>query len=136
MFRPLTATESKKSTAAKREANKILRRGTELSRAYEAATLGEARPIEGRPVIVSIQGRRMYVDYSKLRKIATTFRRSWRYTMADIKRLGGYDQKTILFLSYRNDWSPAKGSLEMYELPEYQRELLRDLPIIEVQQRG
>jgi len=117
--------------------------------------LEKLRPIAGNPIILFVGGQTMMVDYNRLKKIDRTlsWKKGWRYTKVRIQQehqqtwpnqityLSDENDtsiatKPVLHLTYVNALSGVGGGLEMYELPNYQRELLTDLPVIEVQQRG
>lgn len=150
-------------TPQRREINKQikeLRKSSALGKYTKMAELEneleKLRPITGNPIMLFVGGQTMMVDYNRLKKIDRTlpWKKGWRYTKVRIQQErqqtwpnqiaylsrenddASIATKPVLHLTYVNVLSGVGGSLEMYELPNYQRELLTDLPVIEVCQRG
>ncbi|EHB65244.1 hypothetical protein [Paenibacillus lactis] len=116
-MRPLTAEEKALSKAAKQRANKQL----------QAQRL---RGVKGDPVVLEINGNPITLNYEMLRRFIRTLKnRRWNISMDTWSG----PQPVLIILHYVNSRSNDRGFIELYELPPYQKELLTDLPVIEIE---
>ncbi len=140
-MRPLTSEEKARCTNARKRANKALREqrraiGVKLRDLPESSRIGEVllfefesiRDIKGYPVTVSLNGNEMVLNYELLR----CFDRSLKNRIKSIKIVWRDNCPVLLIDHHTRYWSKDVGSIELYELPAYQRELLTDLPIVEI----
>ncbi len=137
-MRPLTIEEKAKSTAAKQRANDVLHQrrrdiGREL-RSLSAITRSLRRSellreferlkdVTGQPVLLRVGDSSITLDYSVVRRLT----RNMRNWSAQILQ---FDERKHLTIRYEN--ARSKGATALYELPQYRRELLKDLPVIAI----
>lgn len=116
-MRPLTVQEKAQSQVAKQRVNKAL--------IADRAKLGDSiRLLKGSPCTVRLDGREIILDYELLRGMLR--RLKGRRVDMRIK-----DMFTLIIL--HNDlWGRSKGEIELKQLPDYQREHLTELPVIEL----
>lgn len=128
-MRALTIEEKAQSKAARKIANKALadaRKKTGSSYVWDQ----HYRMIKGSPATVRLVGGEITLNYELLRGML----RKLKDRRVDIRFMnaylrGGSDSLAI----YHSDlWSFGKGEIELFNLPDYQRILLSDLPIIEI----
>ncbi len=81
--------------------------------------LDELRIVTGQPVYVSIGGETVCLNYELLEKLYRSLKRFSHRTMR-------VQQGVSLTVEYQT------GMVELYELPPYQVELLKGLPVIEL----
>ncbi|WP_028988045.1 hypothetical protein [Thermicanus aegyptius] len=94
-----------------------------------AKNLEQLKPIKGRPVIVDVDGDRIYLDYDLLKKLDRNLNpRIWHRTVCVARTF----EKAYLIIHYHRD--EHYGDIELYELPSYQIELLGDLPIVDMKE--
>lgn len=116
-LRPLTKEEKGKSQAAKKRANKSLT----ADRAKHGYAL---RLLKGSPAIVLLEGRGIVINYDLLRGMHQRLKR--RHVTMRI------ENQILIIVHHATLWGRDKGSIELYELPDYQRLHLTDLPIIDL----
>lgn len=139
-MRPLTEAERRKSVAAKQAANVVIRAERRKLAAeiewmqrralsgwqYKEKELNRLQPVTGLPVLLSSGDKVVCVDYEKLRKLISKLKPQ------DWSREFSLTQGAI-GCRYENRWAPdRRGRFELYELPQHQRMLLHDLPVIEL----
>ncbi|WP_342440001.1 hypothetical protein NSS79_15345 [Paenibacillus sp. FSL L8-0436] len=115
-MRPLTLEEKAQSQAAKKRANKALT----ADRAKRGYTI---RLLKGSPVIVRLDGREINLDYELLRGMLQRLKG---------RRVNISSTLTYVMIIHSDPWSRNKGEIVLNQLPDYQREHLTDLPIIEL----
>lgn len=140
-LRALTTDEVAQIKTAKHEANQVLTdRRKELSfRIKKLRKFGHQdvrqlekeresiRIVTGSPVVIAVDGDSMFIDYELLKKFDRMLDpRNWQRSF-QMKRILG---KPILTIQYQKN--KQSGVLELYELPAYQTELLKNLPVVEV----
>ncbi|KZS48106.1 hypothetical protein AWU65_20330 [Paenibacillus glucanolyticus] len=121
-MRPLTLDEKALSKAAKQRANKQLQ--------AQRRKIGvRIRDVKGEPVILEIEGRSITLNYEMLRRFIRSLKnRHWNMSL-DIST-----GSSVLVISHHIDlWSKDRGYIELYDLPAYQKELLTELPVIEIE---
>lgn len=137
-FRKLTDAELQQIRKAKEKANKAIKkqrrqikeemkRSTQYGEKLLQGDLDSHKLIKEWPVELRTYNGRILVNYSLLLKIGTSLRRSGF--------LEGYvgienGDFTSLVIKYWN--SHMDGQLEIYELPTYQRAVLKDLPVVDI----
>ncbi|PJN53642.1 hypothetical protein PAEVO_03620 [Paenibacillus sp. GM2FR] len=122
-MRPLTAEEKSLSKAAKQRANKQLQ-------AQRRKVGVRIRDVKGDPVILEINGSSITLNYEMLRRFIHSLKnRRWNISMDTWSG----PQPVLIILHYVNSRSKDRGFIELYELPPYQKELLTDLPVIEIE---
>ncbi|MNW27547.1 hypothetical protein D3C74_43440 [compost metagenome] len=141
-MRPLTPAEKAASLLARKEANTKLNEqrkaiGAELIRASCSGTrrkalsagLATLSDIKGFPVTLRLEGKEIVIDYELLRRMYRTMKgkQLWIYLVEEISLVGW----RYLTLKY-SDGRGNSGKLDLYELPDHKRELLKDLPVIEI----
>lgn len=120
-MRPLTAEEKARSKEARKWANKVLskRRRTSGERLLD---------VKGLPAVLKINDQEITMDYELFhRMIRKLKKRHW--TMKMIQSPGG---RSLIITHYAEVTGKDRGTVEFYELPAFQRELLKDLPIVAI----
>ncbi|MEK4980836.1 hypothetical protein [Bacillus sp. FSL K6-6540] len=148
-MRPLTAEEKALSKAAKQRANKQLqlkRReiASKLKVVRELYGFGQSaaerreklllqfdmlKDVKGDPVILQMVGGSITLNYEMLRRFIRSLKnRHWNMSL---------DTSTgfpVLIITHHiNLWGKDRGYVELYDLPPHQKELLTDLPVIEIE---
>lgn len=148
-MRPLTPEEKALSKAAKQRANRQLQaQRREIGvRIREIASTPDMEPValrrkaallarfegirdvKGDPVVLEIDGNSITLNYEMLRRFIRSLKnRHWNMKL-DIST-----GSPVLIITHHIDlWSKDRGFIELYELPPYQKELLTDLPVIEIE---
>ncbi|MNV77652.1 hypothetical protein D3C71_1710940 [compost metagenome] len=118
-MRPLTVQEKDQSQTSKQRANKALT----ANRAKHGYAI---RLLKGSPCIVRLDGQDIVLDYELLRGML----RRLKGRRVDMRMRDPFNPYMIIL---HNDlWGRGKGEIELKQLPDYQREHLNDLPIIEL----
>ncbi|GEM_PF-6248443 len=122
-MRPLTLEEKTQSQSAKKRANKALT----ADRAKIGYTI---RNLKGSPVIVRLDGEEITLDYELLRGML----RRLKGRCIDMRVLNPYllGGSYALAIYHSAPGSRSKGEIELYQVPDYQRMHLSDLPIIQL----
>ncbi|MBX4145946.1 hypothetical protein [Paenibacillus lautus] len=150
-MRPLTGEEKALSKAAKQRANKQLQaqrreigvRIKEIENtpdpeypvahqrqtAVLAAEFESIRDVKGDPVILQMVGVSITLNYEMLRRFIRSLKnRQWNMS------LDASTGSSVLIITHHiNLWGKDRGYVELYDLPLYQKELLTDLPVIEIE---
>lgn len=139
-MRPLTIEEKARSQAARKRANSVL--GAEwkkIDKQYRAAVKAKAdvlrtenllrqmraiHDIKGSPVIVRLDGEEIVLNYELLQG----YRRKLKRRQVNMR----IEDKMLIITHHLTLWGGDKGYIELYELPNYQRLLLTDLPTIDL----
>ncbi|WP_068779643.1 hypothetical protein [Paenibacillus sp. GM2] len=120
-MRPLTAEEKARSKEARKWANKVLRK--------RRRTSGERLlDVKGLPAILKINDLEIVIDYELFQRYLRKLKKR-HWTMKMTQSSGG---RSLIINHYVDVLSKDRGSIELYELPGSQRELLKDLPIVEI----
>jgi len=120
-MRPLTAEEKARSKEARKWANKVLskRRRTSGERILD---------VKGQPVVLKINDLEITIDYELFQKYIRKLKnRRWIMHIEKTIR-----KRSLIINHYVDVMSKDRGAVELYELPAYQRELLKNLPIVEI----
>lgn len=136
-LRPLTVKEKLKIRAVKEQANKDIAESRKLIRqqlqevrkgpgSYARSSwindlndrLDKLKRITGQPVIVEIEGNSITVNYGTLSKLFSSLRRSKKMV------------ECIHVLPGKLKVSWGSGVFELVELPQYQKDSMRNLPVI------
>jgi len=88
--------------------------------------LEKTQPVIGHPVIITVGDQHLFMNYDLLKKFERSFNRGDLWTN-DLKIEGN-----SLIIKYKN--FPNRGTVELYELPAYQVELLTGLPSIDLKE--
>ncbi|OMD93002.1 hypothetical protein BSK49_01055 [Paenibacillus odorifer] len=116
---PLSLEEKSKSQVNRKLANKLLLKA-DKSLGYKS--------IKGSPVILSLDGSTIVLDYDLLRKLYRTLKN--RHVNTKIEWRGS--APVLMIYHHTGNWSKDTGTIELKQLPSYKMELLTDLPIIEL----
>jgi len=138
-LRKLTDEESERIKKSKEAANKVIKEQrkkllTEI-KAYQRKALSHQVSllikqldalilITGHPVIIKVDDESLCMNYDLLKKFAVSFYKGNFWT-TDLKIEG-----KSLFISYQKH--PNRGTVELFELPAHQVELLKGLPLIDL----
>lgn len=121
-MRPLTGEEKALSKAAKQRANKQLQ--------AQRRKIGvRIRDVKGDPVVLQMDGGSITLNYEMLRRfIRSLKKRHWNMS------LDTSTGSSVLTITHHiNLRGKDRGYVELYDLPPYQKELLTDLPVIEIE---
>lgn len=121
-MRPLTIDEKAKSQTARKLANKALADARKKIGAYTWDQ--HYRMVKGSPVKLQMDGQEIVLNYELLRGMYQKLKR--RYFSVKI------ENQTLIIVHHVTLWGRDKGSIELYELPDYQKHHLIDLPTIEL----
>lgn len=121
-MRPLTAEEKAQSKATKQRANKLLQ--------AQRRKIGmQIRDVKGDPVILVIDGNSITLNYEMLRR----FIRSLKHRLWNMSLETSTGSPVLIITHQINSWGRDRGSIELYDLPSYQKEVLTDLPVIKIE---
>jgi len=143
-LRKLTDDENEFIQEAKRKANKILtaNRRSITAKLNSKVTypneipalekeLRKNRRIIGKPVFLKIAGKIMSTDYERLERLDKLLNpQQWARTIAIKKDENGYPLLELIY--WRHKDRLQTGTIVLYELPQYQLDLLGTLPVIEI----
>lgn len=118
-----TTLSKKRRSLTKAQRDELINKSTALK-----VTLTTNAPIKGKPVIVAVDGREIYLNYDLLAKFLKPL--SKQGFLCDYK-ISVPDQSQILTVYYRR--GSQHGTLDLYEIPPRQRDLLQGLPRIELE---
>lgn len=134
-MRPLTADEKALSQAARKQVNKALSdrrkalwvriRKTQPETQVRAKLMEELdhiQDVKGLPITVELDSERLTLDYEML----TRFSRKLKGRHVNMK----IEHSVLVIVHHENLYGKNRGSIELYDLPRYQQELLSDLPVI------
>ncbi|MNC31078.1 hypothetical protein D3C75_793870 [compost metagenome] len=128
MIRALTTEEKALSQAAKKRANKAL----DIDRKKLGGTFWDQhyRMAKGNPVFVRLTSEEIVLDYDLLRGMV----RRLKGRRIEMRILKPYlpSGPFALALYHSDPWSCAKGEIELFQIPDYQRMHLTDIPVIEL----
>jgi hypothetical protein len=136
-MRPLTADEKAASEAARKRVNRVFgARRTEIgeqlrklpitAKLKREELLKESlalRDVKGKPALLLIDGVEIMLDYELYRRLTRTLKN--RYWRQEIKVVAG-----AATLRIEHCDRLTGGTIELHAMPQYQRDLLTDLPII------
>ncbi|MBT2287994.1 hypothetical protein J7E73_02385 [Paenibacillus albidus] len=139
-MRSLTIEEKALSQAARKRANTALKadrqkidkqrraaikaKADESYRARLLQQIQSMKDVKGSPVIVRLDGQDAVLNYELLHGLHRKLKR--RHVNLKIER------QTLIIVHHLTLWGGDKGYIELYELPDYQRLHLSDLPIIKL----
>ncbi|MEJ9220676.1 hypothetical protein P4H46_21140 [Paenibacillus glucanolyticus] len=148
-MRPLSAEEKAQSKAAKQRANKALQArrgeiGSKLKVVRELYGFGQSaaerrekllhqfdmiKDVKGDPVVLQMDGGSITLNYEMLRRfIRALKKRHWNMSLDT-----STGSSVLIITHHINLWGKDRGYVELYDLPPYQKELLTDLPVIEIE---
>ncbi|MGG3278882.1 hypothetical protein [Paenibacillus solani] len=150
-MRTLTAEEKALSKAAKQRANKHLqaqRRDIDArirklknapdpeypvshhrSTAVLAAESEMLQDVKGDPVVLKLDGSSIILNYEMLRRLIRSLKnRQWNMSLDT-----STGSPVLIITHHINLWGKDRGYIELYDLPSYQKELLTELPVIEIE---
>jgi hypothetical protein len=140
-IRDLTADELEQVQVAKQVANDELKemrktlRFQMRNRTFQEREkhLALLAAIQGKPIIASLDGSQMYLDYDLLSKFTKKLdRQRLQYEM---RLLGSNDFDRRLRIDYQDGWrNGTHGTLELLELSPRKRDLLKNLPLVDLGQ--
>lgn len=133
-MRILTTEEKAQCKAAKQRANKRLHAkqreiGSKLGAERLPYQFDMPKNVKGDPVVLQMVEGSITLNYEILRR----FIRSLKKRQWDMSLDTSTGFPVLIINHYIDLWSKDRGSIELYELPSYQKELLTDLPIIEIE---
>lgn len=117
-MRPLTKEESVRSREARKRAKHELKKHDPVDRG-----------VGGLPVVLKSGDLDIVIDYDLVRQLLRTLKPR-RYEMR-IVQLSDWERALVID-HYEVGLGNGRGAADFYELPSYQRELLTDLPIVEI----
>lgn len=148
-MRPLTGEEKALSKAAKQRANKQLQSrrgeiGSKLKVVRELYGFGQSaaerrekllhqfdmlKDIKGEPVVMQMDGGSITLNYEMFRRFIRSLKnRQWNMSLDT-----STGSHVLVITHLINSWGKDRGRVELYDLPPYQKELLTDLPVIEIE---
>ncbi|WP_338841972.1 hypothetical protein [Paenibacillus glucanolyticus] len=148
-MRPLSAEEKAQSKAAKQRTNKALQArrgeiGSKLKVVRELYGFGQSdaehrekllhqfdmiKDVKGDPVVLQMDGGSITLNYEMLRRfIRSLKKRHWNMSLDT-----STGSSVLIITHHINLWGKDRGYVELYDLPPYQKELLTDLPVIEIE---